>query len=89
MDKYTLIAPCHFGLETVLKREITDMGYDIVKVEDGRVIYEGDENSICRSNIFLRTAERVMLQVGCFKAYTLFCIVIQTQKKIFLIFSMY
>ena len=45
MDKYTLIAPCHFGLETVLKREITDMGYDIVKVEDGRVIYEGDENS--------------------------------------------
>ena len=70
MDKYTLIAPCHFGLETVLKREITDMGYDIVKVEDGRVIYEGDENSICRSNIFLRTAERVMLQVGCFKAYT-------------------
>ncbi len=70
MDKYTLIAPCHFGLETVLKREITDMGYDIVKVEDGRVIYEGDEKSICRSNIFLRTAERVMLQVGCFKAYT-------------------
>ena len=37
IDTYELIAPCHFGLESVLKREIYDLGYDIVKVEDGKV----------------------------------------------------
>ena len=36
IDTYELIAPCHFGLESVLKREIYDLGYDIVKVEDGK-----------------------------------------------------
>ena len=62
--------PCHFGLEAVLKREIYDLGYEITKVEDGRVTFEGDEEAICRANIFLRTAERVMIQVGRFKATT-------------------
>ena len=70
MNKYILVAPCHFGLESVLKREIYDLGYEIIKVEDGRVTFEGDEEAICRSNIFLRTTERVMIQVGRFKAYT-------------------
>ena len=59
-----------FGLEAVLKREIYDLGYEITKVEDGRVTFEGDEEAICRANIFLRTAERVMIQVGRFKATT-------------------
>lgn len=62
--------PCHFGLEAVLKREIYDLGYEITKVEDGRVTFEGDEEAVCRANIFLRTAERVMIQVGRFKATT-------------------
>ena len=62
--------PCHFGLEAVLKREIYDLGYEITKVEDGRVTFEGDEEAICRANIFLRTAERVMIQVGRFKTTT-------------------
>lgn len=65
-----LIAPCHFGLEAVLKKEITDLGYDISKVEDGRVTFIGDEDAVCRANIFLRTAERILIKIGCFHAET-------------------
>lgn len=70
MKKTELIAPCHFGLESVLKREIQDLGYEISLVEDGRVSFYGDMAAICRANIFLRTAERVLLKVGSFKALT-------------------
>jgi len=70
MKKIELIAPCHFGLESVLKREIQDLGYEIAQVEDGRVIFYGDEQAICRANIFLRTAERVLLKIGSFRACT-------------------
>ncbi len=70
VKKIELIAPCHFGLEAVLKREIQDLGYEIAKVEDGRVHFYGDELAVCRANVFLRTAERVLLKVGEFKAYT-------------------
>ena len=70
MRTFDLLVPCHFGLEAVLKREIYDLGYEITKVEDGRVTFEGDEEAICRANIFLRTAERVMIQIGRFKATT-------------------
>lgn len=70
MRTFDLLVPCHFGLEAVLKREIYDLGYEITKVEDGRVTFEGDKEAICRANIFLRTAERVMIQVGRFKATT-------------------
>ena len=61
MDRMELIAPCHFGLEAVLKREIIDLGYEISSVEDGRVAFYGDAEAICRANLFLRTAERVLL----------------------------
>ena len=70
MEKLELIAPCHFGLEAVLKREIQDLGYEIINVEDGRVTFAGDASAICRANVFLRTAERVLLKVGSFKAVT-------------------
>lgn len=70
MRLYELIAPCHFGLEAVLKREIYELGYEITKVEDGRVTFEGDAEAICRANIFLRTAERVLLKMGQFHAET-------------------
>lgn len=70
MKTFELIAPCHFGLEAVLKKEIYDLGYEIIKVEDGRVTFEGDEEAICRANIFLRTAERVLLKTGQFHAET-------------------
>lgn len=68
--KYELFAPCHFGLEAVLKREIIDLGYEVTEVVDGRVSFEGDEEAIARCNVFLRTTERVMLKVGSFKAVT-------------------
>jgi len=67
---YELIAPCHFGLETCTKKEITRLGYEIKEVTDGKVTFSGDERAICRSNIFLRTTERVLLKVGEFRAYT-------------------
>ncbi len=64
------IAPCHFGLEAVLKKEILDLGYEVSSVEDGRLTFAGDENAICRANVFLRTAERVLVKVGSFHAET-------------------
>lgn len=70
MVTYELIAPCHFGLESVLKKEIYDLGYDIVSVEDGKVTFEGDSEAVVRANINLRTAERVLIKVGQFKAVT-------------------
>ena len=66
--EYQYTAPCHFGLEAVLKREILDLGYEISSVEDGRVTFQGDAEAVCRANIFLRTAERVLLKVGSFQA---------------------
>lgn len=68
MRKFELIVPCHFGLEALLKREITDLGYEIASVEDGRVTFYGDEEACVRANIFLRTAERVLIKVGSFHA---------------------
>lgn len=70
MRKFELIAPCHFGLEAVLKKEITELGYEILQVEDGRVLFEGDEEAICRANLFLRTAERILIKIGSFPAVT-------------------
>lgn len=70
MDRIELIAPCHFGLEAVLKREILELGYEIARVEDGRVTFYGDAAAVCYANIFLRTAERVLWKVGSFRAVT-------------------
>ncbi len=67
---YELIAPCHFGMEAVLKKEITDLGYSISAVENGKVYFTGDEAAIARANIFLRTAERILVKTACFKATT-------------------
>lgn len=64
------IAPCHFGLESILKREIQDLGYEISQVEDGRVAFRGGMDVVCRANIFLRTAERILLKAGSFQAVT-------------------
>ena len=70
INEFELFAPCHFGLESVLKREITDLGYEITEVVDGRVSFKGDAAAIARCNVFLRTTERVMLKIGSFKAVT-------------------
>lgn len=68
MEKFEYIVPCHFGLEAVLKREITDLGLEIVEVEDGRVTFSGDRQALCRANIFLRSAQRVLIKIGSFHA---------------------
>lgn len=70
MAIYEYISPCHFGLEAVLKKEIMDLGFEIVQVEDGRVTYRADESAIARANTFLRTTERVLLLMAKFKAET-------------------
>lgn len=80
MEKKILIAPCHFGLEAVLKREVMDLGYEIHQVEDGRVSFYGDAGAICRANMFLRTAGRVLLSVGSFQAATFDELFEQTKK---------
>lgn len=70
MRRYEIMAPCHFGLESVLKNEIIDLGYDVTKVEDGRVTFAGDEEAVARANIELRTAERILIKLGSFRAET-------------------
>ena len=70
MDRFELITPCHFGLEAVMKREITDLGYEITEVEDGKVTFAGDAEAVCYANIHLRTTERVLIKVGAFEAKT-------------------
>ena len=70
MDKFELIAPCHFGMEAVLKREIKDLGYEIVSVDNGKVMFAGDAAAIARSNIFLRTTERILIKIKSFHAET-------------------
>ena len=70
MERFLYCAPCHFGLESVLKREITDLGLETARVEDGKVFFYGDEGAIARANIRLRTAERVLLVVSEFEART-------------------
>jgi len=69
-DLMELMAPCHFGLEAVLKREIQDLGYEISLVEDGRVTFWGDAEAIAVANMFLRSAERVLLKVASVHAST-------------------
>lgn len=65
-----LIATAAFGLEAVVRRESEALGYKIVKTEDGRVTYIGDERAIVRSNLWLRSADRVYVKMGEFTAKT-------------------
>lgn len=69
-NTFNIITPCHFGMEAVLKREIIDLGYEITAVDDGRVTFRGDADAIVRANIFLRTAERVLMECASFSALT-------------------
>lgn len=70
MKQYEYMVPCHFGIEAVLKREIQNLGYEITAVEDGKITFKGEQSAIARSNIFLRTAERIMIKAGKFEAKT-------------------
>ncbi len=68
MAEMRLCAPCLFGLESVLKDEIDLLGYKVLAVTDGRVTFAGDFRAVARCNIFLRTAERVLIELGGFSA---------------------
>ncbi len=70
MEKINLIATSTFGLEASVKREIIKLGYSDVSVSDGRIDFSGDMSAIARSNIWLRSADRVFLKIGEFKALT-------------------
>lgn len=67
---FELIATATFGLEAVVRREIEGLGYEILKTEDGKVTFAGDERAIVRSNLWLRCADRVLLKVCEFEAQT-------------------
>ena len=67
-DRYILTATCHFGIEAVLKREIINLGYEITSVDNGRVSFEADSQGIAYANVFLRTAERVLINIAEFIA---------------------
>lgn len=69
-QKWTLIATTAMGLEAVAARELKDLGYNDLKVENGKIIFTGDPIDLCRSNLWLRTVDRIRLRVGYFKAVT-------------------
>ena len=68
MSYIELCAPCGFALEAVLSREIKELGYEVTRVEDGRVYFLSDEYGIARANLWLRTADRILLKMGEFYA---------------------
>ena len=70
MNMYTLCAPCHFGLESVLKYEISKIGGQDIKVENGKVFFSGNDETLAKANLWLRTAERVLVVVGAFPAHS-------------------
>ena len=69
-DRFEIIVPTLFGLEAMVSRELYRLGYDAKKTEDGRVTFDGDYDAVCRTNMWLRCGERVLIKVGEFKAET-------------------
>mgnify|MGYP001039491236 FL=1 len=69
MSNYSLIATAAMGLESIVAKEVNQLGYEC-KVDNGKIEYKGDERAIARSNLWLRTADRVKIKVGEFKAVT-------------------
>ncbi|TCW31629.1 putative N6-adenine-specific DNA methylase [Thermohydrogenium kirishiense] len=70
MSKIELIAPTLFGIESVAAKEIRSLGYEGIKVEDGKVTFIGDISAICKANMWIRSAERIYVKIGEFEAST-------------------
>ena len=70
MSKLNIIATATFGLEAVVKREIEALGYSITSAEDARITYTGDERAVVRSNLWLRSADRIYIKLLEFEATT-------------------
>ena len=60
-DKFELIVPTLFGLEAMVSKELYRLGYDSKKTEDGKVVFDGDYDAVCRANMWLRCGERVLI----------------------------
>ena len=65
---YELIATATFGLEAVVRREIEHLGYKVTRTEDGKVTFLGDARAIVKANLWLRSADRVMIKMAEFDA---------------------
>ena len=61
---YRIIATTTMGLESILAKELRHLGYDKVKVFDGKVEFDGDLTDICKANLWLRTAGRVYIKIA-------------------------
>ena len=70
MKKYNLIATASFGIESIVADELKDLGYTDIKVDNGKVEFTGTAYDICKTNLWLRTADRVMLKVAEFEAHS-------------------
>lgn len=70
LETYKFIATTTFGLEATVKREVTRLGFNNIKVSDGRVDFEGDISAIPKGNLWLRSADRLLLNIGEFDAFT-------------------
>ena len=70
MEKFKIVIPCLFGLESLVSKELKWLGYDTFSVEDGKVSFLGDFEAVCRANIWIRCGERVLIEVGQFEAVT-------------------
>ncbi|MDD4626147.1 MAG: THUMP domain-containing protein, partial [Syntrophomonas sp.] len=68
MAKIELIATATFGLEAIVAREVRKLGFDEVKVENARVTFPASRADICRANLWLRSADRVLVKMGEFPA---------------------
>lgn len=66
--KLEIIAATAFGLEAVVKREIEALGYRIIKSEDGKITFSGDERAVVKANLWLRSADRVLIKMAEFEA---------------------
>lgn len=67
---YWLCCPCHFGLERTLRFEIMKIGGTDIEVQDVHILFRGDMSVVAKANFCLSTAERIMIQLGSFPAYT-------------------
>ena len=70
MKRFELIATSTFGLEAMVKKEVEELGYEITTVQDGKVTYTGDAEAIVLSNLWLRSADRILIKMGEFRATT-------------------
>ncbi|MGV3526222.1 MAG: THUMP domain-containing class I SAM-dependent RNA methyltransferase [Candidatus Sericytochromatia bacterium] len=70
MSTYSLMAACAFGLEALVRQELEDLGMEVTQVSDGRVHFSGDAESIMQANLWLRTADRVLIELARFRATT-------------------